>query len=555
MREAFLLSAPERAPSSAAKDAADDAFARKEAEDARDRAEAASEAKSRLLATMSHEIRTPLNGILGLADLLAATGLEPEQRAYVEAIRTSGRSLAALVDEILDLSKIEAGKVTLTEAPFDLALLVEGAIEILAPRAHAKGLDIASYIAADVPACVVGDAARLRQVLLNLAGNAVKFTAQGGVGLRVTRAQDAIKFAVTDTGPGITTKNAKVIFEEFAQAAPREADGTGLGLAISRQLAERMGGRLDLEATSPRGATFVLSLPLAVAAGTETAAARLDQRFLIVSPSPFEAPYLVEKLTGLGAEAARAPTLKSGLAAIESAMASGDLPQTLIVDCALGETATFELATAAQAAGIAQKLVLFTAAERRAFAPQALRSFDGWLVKPLRLRSLLARLGDEPAALQPAAPVAPIDLSGRKILLAEDNDINALILQKHLEKCGAQITRAGDGIAALSAVRMSLGDAPFDAVLVDLRMPRLDGLALAREIRRLEAKAGVPRCLILAVSADAFATTKGEALAAGMDAFLTKPVDFAALETALTGAAENQSLSLAISASEISKLA
>src|SRR5579863_2280925 len=183
MREAFLLSAPERAPSSAAKDAADDAFARKEAEDARDRAEAASEAKARLLATMSHEIRTPLNGIMGFADLLAATELEPEQRAYVEAIRTSGKSLVALVNEILDLSKLEAGKITLNEAPFDVALLVEGAIEILAPRAHAKGLDIASFTGADVPTTVTGDAARLRQVLLNLAGNAVKFTAHGGLGL------------------------------------------------------------------------------------------------------------------------------------------------------------------------------------------------------------------------------------------------------------------------------------------------------------------------------------------------------------------------------------
>ncbi|WP_297299463.1 ATP-binding protein [uncultured Methylovirgula sp.] len=534
MREALLSSAPERAPHLAGKDAADEAFTRQEAENARDRAEAASEAKSRLLATMSHEIRTPLNGILGLADLLAATALEPEQRAYVEAIRASGRSLAALVDEILDLSKIEAGKVTLTEAPFDLSLLVEGTIEILAPRAHAKGLDIASHIAADLPACVVGDAARLRQVLLNLAGNAVKFTTQGGVGLRVSRAAEAIKFAVIDTGPGVAGQNPNVIFEEFAQAAPREGSGTGLGLAISRQLAERMGGRLHLESTSPRGATFVLTLPLVGAASHEPAPERLDRRFLIVSPSPFEAPYLVEKLTELGAEAARAPTLKSGLAALANAAARTDRPQTVIVDCALGEAATLELSAAAEAAGVAQKLVLFTAAERRAFAPQALRTFDGWLVKPLRLRSLLARLGAAQAVPQPAVALAPLDLSGRKILLAEDNDINALVLQKHLERCGARLSRAGDGIAALSAARAALAEAPFDAMIVDLRMPRLDGLALARGIRRLETAAGAPRCLILAVTADAFAATKAQALAAGIDAFLTKPVDFAALETALT---------------------
>ena len=211
MRETVLFPPPPSAPEvqALAPERAAQAYALKEAEIARDRAEAANEAKSRLLATMSHEIRTPLNGILGLADLLTATPLDPEQRAYVEAIRNSGKSLAALVDEILDLAKLEAGKVPLTEAPFDLALVVEGTIEILAPRAHARGLDIASFIGADVPPRVVGDATRLRQVLLNLVGNAVKFTAHGGVGLRVARDQAKIKFSVSDTGPGIAPESGR----------------------------------------------------------------------------------------------------------------------------------------------------------------------------------------------------------------------------------------------------------------------------------------------------------------------------------------------------------
>ncbi|MEJ0049802.1 MAG: ATP-binding protein [Methylovirgula sp.] len=538
MREAFLSSASESTPSPAASavehDTTDGAFARKEAEDARDRAEAASEAKSRLLATMSHEIRTPLNGIMGFADLLAATELEPEQRAYIEAIRSSGKSLVALVNEILDLSKLEAGKITLNEAPFDIALLVEGVIEILAPRAHAKGLDIASFMGADVPATVIGDAARLRQVLLNLAGNAVKFTEHGGLGLRVTCAHDSIKFAVTDTGPGIAAEDAELIFEEFTQTTPPEASGAGLGLSISRRLAERMGGKLELETTLAHGATFALTLPLAAVNGPP-ASTRIERRLLVVSPSPFEAPYLVEKLVELGAEALRAPTLKSGLAAIDQAVLAEMPPDTLIIDCVLGSEAIAQLQTAADAAGIAQKLVLFTAAERRGFGPQAMRVFDGWLVKPLRLRSLLARIGtDAPHSAPPQESPTPADLSGSRILLAEDNDINALILQKHLEKCGATLSRVSDGLAALACVQDALAATPFEAIILDLRMPGLDGLTLAREIRHLEAAALATPTRLIAVSADAFAETKRVALAAGVDAFLTKPVDFVALDAALT---------------------
>lgn len=535
MREAFLFPPPPATPDAPAPtpDAAAQTYALKEAEIARDRAEAANEAKSRLLATMSHEIRTPLNGILGLADLLAATTLDPEQRAYVEAIRNSGKSLAGLVDEILDLAKLEAGKVPLTEAPFDLALLVEGAVEILAPRAHARGLDIASFIGADVPPRVVGDAARLRQVLLNLIGNAVKFTAHGGVGLRVTREPAQLKFIVSDTGPGIAPESARLIFEEFTQATPREAGGSGLGLAISRRLAERMGGGLELESTTPHGSTFALTLPLRAAANADMPPAeRLERRILVVSPSPFEAPYLVEKLSELGAEVTHAPSLKSGLAAIESARANDALPQTLVVDCSLGDSATLALGTAARDAGIAQRLVLFTAAERRAFGQKSLAAFDGWLVKPLRLRSLLARLGLQapgPAPIAPSAP--PIDLSGRRILLAEDNDINALILQKHLEKRGAAITRVADGETALARAQTALTQARFEAVILDLRMPGLDGLALAREIRRLESEAGVAPSRLIAVSADAFGHAEHDT--SGIDLFLTKPVDFARLDMAL----------------------
>ena len=332
----------------------------------RDRAEAASEAKSRFLATVSHEVRTPLNGILGMADLLTATSIDDEQKSYIEAIRDSGQSLGSLIEDLLDLSRIEAGKLDIVNERFAVAPLVESVVELLAPRAHDKGLEIASFVAPDVPAESIGDAARLRQVLLNLAGNAVKFTERGGVGLRVVGEGDALVISVTDTGPGVPFDRREAIFQDFEQgdeATARQHGGTGLGLAISRRLVERMGGRLWLANSSESGSTFAITLPLAAGAGgAEPDSNMARQSVLIASPSEFGAPYIGERLAACGAEVACARTESETLCRLQDQAA----PQIVLVDCAFGEAATAEIAEAARRAGAHRLFVLFSPTERRA---------------------------------------------------------------------------------------------------------------------------------------------------------------------------------------------
>lgn len=528
----------------------DEIWELRESASARGRAEAANEAKSRFLANVSHELRTPLNGILGMAELLTRTGLDAEQRSYVDAIRSSGGALASLIDEVLDLSKIEAGRVELAEETFDLIALVEGVAELLAPRAQSKGLEIASTVEAGVARQVVGDPARLRQILLNLAGNAVKFTMTGGVGIAVRQDADEpryLRFEVRDTGPGVPEDRREAIFEEFEQAgeAPRLHGGTGLGLAISRRLAERMGGVLRLEPT-PDGALFVVTLPLgevplgeasideapigedSVGEARVGGAADLgDRRVLIVAPSSFQAPFMAERLREAGAEVHHVSDTGAGLAAL----AEGRF-DVVLVDCALGATAPTTIAAAARAAGVPRSLVLFSPFERRAFEETSTREFDGWLVKPVRQTSLLGLMrSSPPRRARVATPV-----SGRRpnVLLAEDNPINTLLATRQLERLGATITHAPDGLTALSLVEATLeAGTPYDAMIVDIRMPGLDGFELARRIRLAEIAHNRPPGRLIALSADFHDAERRTALAAGIDACLRKPIDMAGLERAL----------------------
>lgn len=528
----------------------DEIWELKEEEAAREKAEAANEAKTRFLATVSHEMRTPLNGILGMADLISQPGLSAEQKSYVEAIRTSGTALATLIDEILDFAKIEAGKIELVAEPFDPIALVEGVAELLAPRAQGKGLEIATAIAPDLPRKLVGDAARLRQVLINLAGNAVKFTEAGGVGLRALwREPGLIRFEISDTGPGIPLARQAAIFDEFEQAdgsSSRSHEGTGLGLAISRRIVAHMGGNLRLDQSSSKGSVFAFELPLPIAAAApaapaEPAAAGLDGRkVLIVARSPFEAPYMGERLDAAGAAVLRA---EGEAEAIDMLNRTADF-DVVIVDCALGEEATERLASAARDAGVARSLVLFSPFERRAFGQKTMRQFDGWLVKPVRARSLLQRLSDQfaarerPVVAAPAEPApavavsetaAPAETVGAfDALVAEDNDINALIACKHLERMGARVRRAKDGAEAVAMIEKAIaGEEPaFSLILMDIRMPGLDGIEATKRIRSIEQASGRDRLRIIALTANAFEEDRQACKAAGIDEFLTKPVDY-----------------------------
>jgi PAS domain S-box-containing protein len=497
---------------------------------AMERAQAAVEARSRFLANISHEIRTPINGIMGMTDLVLDSALSPQQRERLQHARDSADALLVIVNDLLDLSKIDAGAVELEHADFDLHALLVAASHVVAPRAGSKSLHFRLEIDPAVPERIHGDALRLRQVLTNLLSNAVKFTEQGGVWLRARcAAPDALHIEVEDTGPGVPAHEQERIFEPFAQAddsSTRRHGGTGLGLSISRELAALMGGRIVLQSRLGAGSRFVLELPLRASAVVAWAPESMNGRRLAWLCSEGSAPSWLAWLERWGAQVWLAQTAQQLVAAAQTPI------DTIVIDGAAAPSAAFEPAVQEwRARDHLKRVLVLDSPTLAALDDDGLRvhlpSVRGLplarATQPLTPRELHALLNprSEAPRAAPATPPERARLQGLRVLLAEDNEVNCLVAEAVLVRHGAVVTIERDGMAALDRLR----EQPFDLALVDMQMPRLDGLSMVQRWRDEERRQPSPAgpLLMLAMTAHAMAGDRERFLQAGFDGYVGKP--------------------------------